>query len=150
MKKLLFLSLILASANCFAQTLPPFQWPPLDAFNKTTGQPPIRNTAKYIVDRNNDSLQINQRITALEKGYNALPVINKEVVPTVQNLNTIIKGLRDTINMLKPVPQDTSWKKEIRDLKADNAKQAAAVQELTTKMNELWLWYERIKQINFK
>lgn len=76
MKKLIFLTIILTSAIwSYGQT---WVWPPLSAFNQTTGAPAIRATAKYAADRAADSIGkiYDARIKALEAIVSAFPKID--------------------------------------------------------------------------
>ena len=145
MKKLLFILLILSTGLTYGQT---WVWPPLDAFNKTTGIPPIRNTALYAAQRINDSTAKVLR-TDFSKADDALlsklPVFRKGTLDSLDKINIYLKQVTAV---------DTSWKATRATQQATIAAQAKLITDLAAQLAELKLWADRMKLkeyiINFK
>ena len=147
MKKLITILLILSTGLTYGQN---WIWPPLDAFNKTTGIPPIRNTALYAAQRINDSTAKVLR-TDFSKADDALlsklPVFRKGTLDSLDKLNIYLKQVTTPA-------VDTSWKATVRDQQATITAQGKLINDLTTQLSELKLWADRQKAkeyiINFK
>jgi len=145
MKKLLTILLILSTGLTYGQN---WIWPPLDAFNKTTGIPPIRNTALYAAQRINDSTAKVLR-TDFSKADDALlsklPVFRKGTLDSLDKINIYLKQVTAV---------DTSWKVTVAAQQATIAAQAKLITDLAAQLSELKLWADRMKLkeyiINFK
>ena len=143
MKKLLTILLILSTGLTYGQT---WVWPPLDAFNKTTGIPPIRNTALYAAQRINDSTAKVLR-TDFSKADDALlsklPVFRKGTLDSLDKLNVYLKQVTTP-------PVDTSWKATIAAQQVTITAQGKLIIDLAAQLSELKLWADKVKLINFK
>ena len=145
MKKFITIILILSTGLTYGQN---WIWPPLDAFNKTTGIPPIRNTALYAAQRINDSTAKVLR-TDFSKADDALlsklPVFRKGTLDSLDKINIYLKQVTAV---------DTSWKVTVAAQQATIAAQAKLITDLAAQLSELKLWADRMKLkeyiINFK